>query len=179
MADCFLGEIRMFGGNYAPQDWAFCNGQLMPINQNDALYALIGVTYGGDGQVNFNLPDFRGRVAVHRGTGSGLTPRTIGQTFGTETAALTNANQLPAHTHTLSANGTASNTDTPSATTVIGPVTSTNNMKSFTALNTTTVSMNSAAISSTTGGSQAHNNLMPSLCVSFIIALNGLFPTQS
>src|SRR6266545_636382 len=98
MADPFIGEIRMFGGNFAPLGWAFCNGQLLAISQYDALFALIGTTYGGDGQTTFALPNLQGRIPIHMGTGGGLSPRTIGESSGTETVTLT-VDQLPMHDH--------------------------------------------------------------------------------
>ena len=100
MSNPFLGELRLVGGNFAPRGWAFCAGQLLPIAQNDALYALIGTTFGGDGQVTFGLPDLRGRVVIGQGTGSGLSSYVIGQMSGTESVTL-NQNQMPAHNHTL------------------------------------------------------------------------------
>src|SRR6266436_3949024 len=98
MSNPFIGEIRMFAGNFAPAGWAFCNGQLMPISENDALFNLIGTTYGGDGQATFALPDLQGRGPIHQGQGPGLSSRQIGETFGTEEVTLT-VSQLPAHRH--------------------------------------------------------------------------------
>lgn len=102
MSDPFVGEIRMFAGNFAPRQWAFCNGQLMAISQNDALFSLLGTIYGGDGRSSFGIPDMRGRIPMHWGTGPGLTPRPIGQKMGVESVALT-ANQIPSHSHTMQA----------------------------------------------------------------------------
>src|SRR5512135_3630836 len=98
MSSPYIGEIRLFGGNFAPVGWAFCDGALVPISENDALFNLIGTTYGGDGQLTFALPDLRGRLPMHMGTGPGLSPRTIGEQGGVETVTLT-ANQIPAHSH--------------------------------------------------------------------------------
>ena len=106
MADPFLGEIRVTGFNFAPRGWALCDGQLLPINQNTALFALLGTQFGGNGQTTFALPDLRGRVPIHQGQGPGLTPRTIGETGGAESATL-NVAQLPPHTHTALASGGA------------------------------------------------------------------------
>src|SRR3569623_1528496 len=110
--DNFLGEIRMFAGNYAPEDWHFCDGSTLQINQFDALYALLGTTYGGDGRVTFGLPDLRGRAPVHKGTGTGLPPVTLGQKGGSETVSLPAAN-LPPHTHPLNAVNAPATTNTP------------------------------------------------------------------
>lgn len=175
MSDQFYGEIRMFGGNYAPQGWALCQGQPLQINQYDALYSLIGTTYGGDGVTTFNLPDLRGRVPVHMGTGPGLTQRTIGQSLGTENVALT-TDTLPTHTHTLNA-GSATGTLYDPAGNILAGCTTTNALQSYTTTNATPTAMNSAAIQSA-GSSQPHNNMMPTLCINFIIALEGYFPQR-
>jgi len=113
VSDQFIGEIRMFAGNFAPQGWALCDGQLVSISQNIALFSVIGTTFGGDGQVSFALPDLRGRVPIHRGTGSGLTPRAIGAAGGAEAVALTAA-QMPSHTHVPRAKAGAGASSTPS-----------------------------------------------------------------
>lgn len=176
MSDNFYGEIRMFGGNYAPQDWALCQGQALQISQNDVLYSLIGVTYGGDGITTFNLPDLRGRVPIHMGTGAGLTPRTIGQSLGAETVTLT-ADTLPSHTHTLNA-GSATGTLYDPAGNILAGCTTTNALQSYTTTNATPIVMNPAAIQSA-GSSQAHSNMMPTLCINFIIALTGYFPQRA
>ncbi|MDQ6777385.1 MAG: tail fiber protein, partial [Actinomycetota bacterium] len=104
MSEPFLGEVRTFGFNFAPRGWAFCNGQLLPISQNTALFSLLGTQYGGDGIQTFALPDLRGRVGIHQGSGPGLSPYAIGQTGGTETVTLT-SNEMPAHNHSVNASG--------------------------------------------------------------------------
>lgn len=171
MGTPFIGTIRMFGGNFAPVGHAMCSGQLMSISQNDALFALIGTTYGGDGQNTFALPDMRGRVPVHQGSGPGLSNYTIGQAAGTETVTLTTG-QMPAHTHTLGANSTDGSLTSPQ-----------NNFWGLATDNrysnaAPAAGMNPAQVSSQ-GGSQPHENMMPYLCINFIIALEGFFPSQN
>ncbi|WP_135556021.1 phage tail protein [Paenibacillus cymbidii] len=171
MSDQYLGEIRMFSGNYAPQGWALCNGQLLPINQNEALYALLGTTYGGDGRSTFGLPDLQGRVPVHMGknpvTG---TAYPLGQKAGTETVTLEQS-MLPAHTHPVGAQQLAGNSTSPANNIW---ATSTNKVYADTAPNG---QMDPATISSI-GGNQPHNNMMPFSTVTFIIALQGNYPSQ-
>lgn len=166
----------MFSGNYAPQDWAFCDGTLLAISQNDVLYSLIGVTYGGDGATNFKLPDLRGRIPIHKGTGPGLTPRTIGQFGGTE-AETVNETTMPTHTHPLYASSSAGNGNTPSGTKVPAQIGGSNTPYLYAANATTPVTMNASSVTGITG-SQAHSNLMPALCINYIIALNGYYPQQ-
>lgn len=176
MADCFLGEIRMFGGNYAPENWVLCQGQTLAISQNDVLYSLIGTTYGGDGVTYFKLPDMRGRVPVHMGTGTGLTPRTIAQSFGTETEAMS-AQTMPAHTHTLYAAGSEANLYNPGGN-ILATNTTASTVQSYTTTNALPISMHASAVQSA-GSSQSHNNMMPALCVNFIIALQGYYPQRA
>jgi microcystin-dependent protein len=171
MAQPFVGEIRMFGGNFAPAGWAFCDGQLLSIAENEVLFALIGTTYGGDGQSTFALPDLRSRVPLHQGQGPGLSPRVIGSMGGSETVALT-ASQLPTHSHRLaSASGATLGDPTGDAVANTGAAA----MYGGGAAN---VAMDPAA-SVAAGGNQPHNNLMPYLGVSFIISLFGIFPSQA
>lgn len=166
MGSPYIGEIRMFAGNFAPAGWAFCQGQSMPISENDALFALIGTTYGGDGQTTFNLPDLRGRIPIHAGTNF-----TLGQMGGTEQVTLT-ANQMPAHTHPPLDVGGTGNQATPQ-----GGVWALSNLGQF-SNEAPNGSMSPQAISPA-GGSQPHENMMPYLCVSFIISLYGIFPQQN
>ncbi len=171
MSQPFIGEIRMFAGNFPPVGWARCDGQLMPISQNDALFALIGTTYGGDGVNTFALPDLRGRVPVHQGPGPGLSPWVIGQSFGSETVTLT-SNQLPAHAHTQQASKDA-------ATGAVGPsgapgVASTPLYGS----GVMDVPMAGAAVAAA-GGGQPHDNMAPFTALTFIISLFGVFPSRS
>ena len=172
MSNPFIGEIRMFGGNFAPQGWAFCDGTLMQISQNDTLFNLIGTTYGGDGQNTFALPDLRGRVPIHQGTAAGLSTYVIGENGGVETETLSTT-QIPAHRHGLLAN--------PAPGALSGPSGSYFGASSSLALysgNSPNASLNAAALSNG-GGSQPHDNLQPFLCVSFIISLFGVFPTRN
>ncbi|MDX2149952.1 MAG: tail fiber protein [Bryobacteraceae bacterium] len=173
MADPFIGEIRMFGGNFAPVGWAFCEGQLLPIDQNDALFVLIGTIYGGDGQTTFALPDLRGRVPVHRGSGAGLT-LTIGQAGGEETVTLT-PNQLPAHTHGVAGSAGGGTKTSPAGNFWASEPNA--EAAAFTS-SAPDAQMGAGAIGNT-GGSQPHSNLQPYLCVSFIVALVGIFPSRN
>lgn len=171
--DPFLGEIKMFGGNFAPSGWALCNGQLLPISQNTALFSLLGTFYGGDGVQTFALPNLQGRVAVHWGQGAGLSSYVIGQQGGSESIALTQQ-QMPQHNHTmgtLSSPGTASRPNTqllaqPTSGSIYGPAPSDGS------------ALNQAAISQA-GGNQPHANIQPYLSVTFIIALRGIFPSRN
>ncbi len=113
MSEPFVGEIRMFAGNFAPRGWAFCDGQLLAVSQNDALFSLLATVYGGDGRTTFGLPDLRGRIPIHAGTGPGLSPRRLGAKFGTEEETLT-VNQLPSHSHTLQVSTAAATQNSPS-----------------------------------------------------------------
>jgi microcystin-dependent protein len=182
----FIGEIRMFGFNFAPRGWATCDGQLLQISQNSALFSLLGTTYGGDGVTNFALPDLRGRVPIHAGNGPGLTPRQLGQTGGTETVAL-NANQVGSHTHaaTTIVTGHASSDEGTSATPTDSiPAKSGSGDPDFSdPANADTTLDTDAHTASTTisnaGGGQAHPNIQPFECVNFCIALVGVFPSRN
>ncbi|MFD2170019.1 phage tail protein [Tumebacillus lipolyticus] len=165
MSESYLGEIRMFAGNFAPQGWALCNGQLLSIAENEALFALLGTTYGGDGQTTFALPDLQGRVAIHPNT-----TYVRGTKGGSETVTVV-ANQLPQHTHIANANNTLSDGDT-SANAIWGKTIHTNFGSG------TTQNMSAQTIASV-GGNQPHENMMPTTTISFIISLYGIFPPQS
>ena len=171
MSEAYIGEIRMFGGNYAPQNWAPCDGRLLSIAENDVLYALLGTTYGGDGVSTFGLPDLRGRLPIGMGQGPGLSPRVQGQSMGVENVSLTVA-QTPAHTHTFAAGGASSSASpqnlVPAAATGL----------SFYASAPTPSAWLAPGTVETVGGGQPHGNVMPSLAVGFIIALAGIFPSQ-
>ena len=173
MSEPFVGEIRMFAGNFAPRGWALCDGQLLAVSQNDALFALLGTIYGGDGRTTFGLPDLRGRVPIHMGTGPGLSRRTIGEKAGAEGEILS-ADQVAAHRHTLfGSTGQAFDTDP------AGRLTATSASGNLYG-DGIGVSMNGAAIAAAGQGSpQSHSNLMPTLCVNFIIALFGIFPSRN
>lgn len=177
MSEPFIAEIRIFAGNFAPRNWAFCDGQLLPISQNSALFSLIGTTYGGDGRSTTALPNLQGRAPMHPGRGPGLTSRRLGEKTGTETVTLVEA-QIPSHSHT--ARGSTS---------VGTPNLAPNTQASFaqqgfgdrlysTNTSTNLVDMASEALS-TTGGGQAHENMQPFLTMNFIIALQGLYPARS
>lgn len=163
MGTPFMGEIKMISWNFPPKGWAFCNGQLLPINQNQALFSLFGTMYGGNGQTNFALPDLRDRTPIHVGSGF-----TQGQRGG-ETAHTLNVSEMPAHTHTPAANTAAANAGlpTPNFWSATGAYAGSSNS-----------AMNSQSITNT-GGSQAHNNLQPYLVINFIVALQGIFPSQT
>ena len=166
MAQPYIGEIRMFAGNFAPSGWALCNGQLLAISQNDALFNLIGTTYGGDGQSTFGLPDLRGRMPVHQGPGFALA-----QQGGTESVTLT-TQQLPAHSHVPAAAGNPGNSDSPAGAGAWAAVAT----PQYSAAATNS-SMNAGALS-LSGGGQPHDNMMPYCTVNFIISLFGIFPSQ-
>lgn len=167
----YLGEIRMFGGSYAPAGWALCDGSLVPIAENDALFTLIGTTYGGDGVTNFALPDLQGRVLVHQGQNPQTqTTFSLGQKGGSEEVTL-NTEQMPAHTHAVSAQTAGGEIDTPDQ----GYFAQTQQLYSSSA---PSARMN-AALVAPAGGSQPHENMMPFLTVNFIIATSGIFPSAS
>lgn len=165
MGTPFMGEIKLISWNYAPKGWALCNGQTLPINQNQALFSLFGTAYGGDGRVNFKLPDFRGKIPIHFGNG-----HTIGETAGTESVTI-NQQTMPTHIHFLNANST--NADTPIASGHFFGATANLYVApgSLTNLQPATVS--------NFGGSQAHENRQPYLALNFIVALQGIFPSQN
>jgi len=169
----FVGEIRMFGGNFAPSGWAFCQGQLMPISENDTLFNLIGTTYGGDGQETFGIPDLQGRLPVHAGQGPGLSQNyQIGEKAGVESVTLT-TNQIPVHTHPFMASTAVANSNSPTNQVIAQ---STQRAAYFEASTTTNLA---ASAVSPAGGSQPHDNFQPYLCISFIISLFGVYPTQN
>mgnify|MGYP000036760366 CR=1 FL=1 len=172
MSDPFIGEIRMFGGNFAPLNWSFCNGDLIAISQNDTLFTLIGTTYGGDGQETFALPNLYGRIPIHQGQGPGLSSRIIGESSGTETVTLS-PNQVPVHTH-----GFLSDTNAAAGLTPQNSFLATGNSDIYTTDTSTPSAMNPGAIT-ISGGSQPHDNMMPFLAVNFIISLYGIFPSRA
>lgn len=172
MAQPYVGEVRMFAGNFAPDGWAFCAGQLMAISENDVLFTLIGTTYGGDGQSTFRLPDLQGRIPIHFGTGPSGVTRVQGETGGQESVTIS-PGQLPGHAHSFGViHGAPGNQVSPSGRV---PAMSLNVVPYTVA--PPTVPMNASAIVPT-GGSQPHDNLQPFLCLNFIISLFGIFPSQ-
>jgi microcystin-dependent protein len=169
MAQPYVGEIRMFAGNFAPAGWMFCEGQLLPISEYETLFNLIGTTYGGDGQSTFALPDLRGRIPLHQGNGF-----TLAETGGVETVTLT-VSQIPAHSHPLLASN--SNTTTNDPTSNLGAHVTVAATFPY-GTDSPLQPMSPSAVTST-GGSQPHNNFQPYLCVDFIISLFGIFPSQT
>jgi microcystin-dependent protein len=170
MAEPYIGEIRMVGFSFAPIGWAFCDGALQAIDQNTALFTLIGTFYGGDGVQTFGLPNLQGRVPIHQGSNQG-TSFVIGERAGSETITLT-TNQLPAHNHALQASTTAGNSNSPGGN-LQAATQSVNAYVPPTAITAMT------SVSTGAGGSQPHENMQPYLVVNFIIALFGIFPSQS
>ena len=171
MAEQFIGEIKMFGGNFAPRGFAVCNGQLLPIAQNTALFSLLGTTYGGNGTTTFALPNLQGRVPLHQGQGPGLSPRTMGESFGSQAVTLTGA-QMPMHSHAQRAStSAASSTAGPSG----APAASTTSIYGS---GSPQVAMAAAAVG-VAGGSQPHDNMAPYTVLNFIIALQGIFPSRN
>ncbi len=166
MSEPFLSEIKLVSFNFPPKGWALCNGQLLPINQNQALFALLGTTYGGNGQTNFALPNLRGKVPIHMGGG-----HTLGEAAGS-TSVTVNIQQLPTHTHPLMGSQTVGDTPVPTNTVLAStPAKIYGPPVSLTTLNPANVS--------SVGGSQPHNNMMPYLVLNFIIALQGIFPSRN
>lgn len=198
--DPFLAQIIMFGGNFAPRGWAFCDGQLLPIASNSALFSLLGTTYGGDGRTTFALPDLRGRTPIHPGTGPGLSTYVLGQRGGEERVTL-NQLQIPSHTHFTSASSTAQSTLMLSskASSSAAPVTSgslgkvsappksSNNAQIYNDeqpdvaqhIDSVQTEVGTTVNVQSTGGSQAHNNMQPFNTVNYIIAMVGAFPSRS
>jgi microcystin-dependent protein len=173
MPQPYIGEIRMFAGTFAPVDWAFCDGQTLPISEYDTLFQLIGTTYGGDGEETFNLPDLRGRAPKHQGTGNGLNTYIIGEPGGVEQVTLT-VQQIPNHRHALLATTGSGTTADPKGNIVAS------SPSSATYVDGVTPSYALAATSLTPrGGSQPHDNRMPYLAVHHIISLYGIFPSQT
>lgn len=183
MSEPFLAEIRMVGFNFAPRGWAFCDGQILPINQNQSLYSLLGTNYGGDGRTTFALPDLRGRTPIHE-----TNQRRLGQKGGAETVTLT-SNDLPAHRHTLKASSTGANSNVASNNILANTIKQKKNepdkpkkekgvkiYRDPDAAMMTSLSNNAV---SNAGGGQAHNNMQPYLTINFCIALRGLFPSRN
>jgi microcystin-dependent protein len=167
MAQPYVGEIRMFAGNFAPAGWMFCEGQLLPISENETLFQLIGTTYGGDGQSTFALPDLRGRLPIHQGNGL-----ILAETGGAEEITLT-VNQIPAHGHPMLASGNPGSVSAPQGAVVAKTTTG------FAYINESPSANMAATAIGSAGGSQPHNNFQPYLCVDFIISLFGIFPSPT
>ena len=167
MSEPFIGEIILFAGNFAPRGWALCNGQILAISQNTALFSILGTTYGGNGQTTFALPDLRGRVPVHPGQGPGLSPYDLGQAGGTETVTL-NVAEMPQHTHPQPATNGEQTTNRPN-----GALPARGGVYAQTSDGSTLTPP------SPVGGSQPHNNIQPYLGLNYIIALEGIFPSRN
>lgn len=183
MVDAVMGEIRPFAGNYAPEGWALCNGQKLSISEYNALFSLLGITYGGDGVSTFALPDLRGRAPVGQGQGPGLTNRVLGQQGGASTAQLVTAN-LPPHNHAFSVSGNEGSTNTPAADVVLATPQAQAGGTIYAYVSPTASpaptqqTFDAATVTTAPGGAQPHNNLMPSLAINYIIATLGLYPTR-
>lgn len=175
MANPFVGEIRILAGNFAPRGWAFCDGQLMRISQNTALFSLLGTTYGGDGRTTFALPDLQGRAPVHAGQGPGLTLRALGE-LGGETMSALLVSELPTHTHAANAVDAAGNQNSPIGHTWAQAKTGRRTVPMYADRSGTAPVMSAAAFVGS--ALNAHNNMPPYLCLTFIIALQGVFPAR-
>jgi microcystin-dependent protein len=173
MSSPFVGEIRMFGGNFAPVGWAFCAGQLMAIAEYDVLFNLLGTTYGGDGQETFGLPDLQGRVPVHQGQGPGITQNyVIGEQYGVENVTLT-ANQMPVHNH-----GLVASTNAGATTSAVNNILSADPSNQLYTQDVGSVAMAASNVSAI-GGSQPHDNMQPYIAINYIISLFGIFPSPT
>ncbi len=172
MSQPYVGEIRMFAGNFAPAGWMFCEGQLLPISENETLFQLIGTTYGGDGESTFNLPNLQSRIPIHQGQGNGLSPRTLAEMAGAEQVTLS-TQQMPVHNHTMVASLNVGGSSSPDNQVLAAGT----NVQFFRAI---APNANMASnIISPAGGSQPHTNVMPYLCINYIISLFGIFPQFS
>jgi len=176
MSEPFLAEIRMFGGNFAPRGWAFCDGQLLEISQNSALFSLLGTTYGGDGRSTFGLPDLRGRSPLHAGRASGLTYRALGEKGGMEQVTLS-TDQMPAHGHQAQIHCNEGPGDSPSPRDKVLSADASGMTASYHGAPNTIMSPEAVTVNDA-GGSQAHDNMSPYLALNFIIALQGIYPSR-
>ncbi|MCB0668781.1 MAG: phage tail protein [Saprospiraceae bacterium] len=172
MSEPFVGEIRMFGGNFAPRGWAFCDGQLLAVSQNDALFSLLGTIYGGDGETTFGLPDLRGRIPIHAGHGPGLSERRLGAKGGEEKVTLM-VNQMPSHNHAWQVSNSTADNRSPAD----SPYANTQNPDVYQDSEDNLAAFNNDMVSSA-GGSHSHTNMMPFLCINFIVALVGIYPSR-
>ena len=173
MAERYIGEIRMFGANFAPAGWALCNGQLIPIAQNTALFSILGTTYGGNGITTFGLPDLRQRMPMHAGSGPGLTVRDLGEQGGEQTTTLT-AQQMPSHSHAMAASNATATVQSPANAVLAKPVT-----LSAPYHDPAAMAPSPSGPLGMAGGGAGHNNMQPYLVVNFIIALTGNFPPRN
>lgn len=176
MSEPFLAEVRIVGFDFAPRGWAFCDGQILPINQNQSLYSLLGTTYGGDGRTSFALPDLRGRVPIHVGRSNGGQEHTLGQKSGEETHTLS-VNEIPQHSHALDAVNETAGAANPAGNFLARPVSALGSVYSDASTGANT-NLNDNSVGRV-GGSQAHDNMQPYIAVNFCIALQGLFPSRN
>ncbi|HEX9160073.1 MAG TPA: tail fiber protein [Thermoanaerobaculia bacterium] len=178
MSNPFVAEIRIFAGNFAPTGWALCNGQLLPISQNTALFSLLGTTYGGNGQSNFALPNLQGSAPMHPGQGPGLTLRSLGETGGEQAVTLLST-EMPSHTHTMQCSTMATAPNASPTNNVLAPSGGRGRPVPYApSVPANNIPMSPSAVS-VTGGSQPHNNMPPFLSLTFIIALQGVFPARA
>ena len=176
MSEPYIGQIIMFAGDFAPKGWQFCQGQLLSIAQNSALFSILGTTYGGDGRTTFALPDLRGRVPIQPGQGPGLSAYGLGQAAGQENVTLLIPN-IPAHNHTLTAHNGQGDSASPEGA-LPAMVVDPNTQQALTAFSTTPNTTMASASVSLAGGSQPHTNVQPYLCINFIIAIEGIYPSR-
>jgi len=174
--DPYLGDIRLFAGSFAPVGWVICDGRLLSISQNDALFAIVGTIYGGDGINTFAVPDLRGRLPIGQGTGTGLSPRVIGQQFGVESVTLLTT-QIPSHNHTLNASTAAPSTSPSPAGTVFAH-SDIDNIYTSPPASPVPQTMNAATVQAA-GGAQPHNNVMPTTAINYIMCTAGIFPSRN
>jgi len=172
MSEPFLGEIQIVPYNFAPRGWAFCNGQILPISQNTALFSILGTTYGGNGTTNYALPNLQGATPIHWGQGAGLSSYIVGDVGGTPSVTLLSS-EMPAHTHQLSGDGSAATTGTPNASESLGKA----DVPMYNGATSLTPMSNSAI--GVAGGGAPHNNLQPYLVLSFVIAMQGVYPSRN
>jgi microcystin-dependent protein len=172
MSDPFIAEIKIFAGNFAPRNWAFCDGQLLPISQNTALFSLVGTTYGGDGRTTMGLPNLQGRAPMHPGNGPGLTNRRLGEMVGTEEVTLNDAQAMAPHTHALGVSSNTTQADPAGAASVgaVAMYSSGGSAQAMAADAVSTVGSNATA---------SHENMQPCLTLNFVIALQGLYPSRN
>jgi microcystin-dependent protein len=175
MANPFVAEIRIFPFNFPPKGWAFCDGQILPLSQNTALFSLLGTTYGGDGKSNFALPNMQGNAPMHPGQGPGLSLHDLGETGGSDTVTLLES-EIPSHSHSVEASTTSAASPTPGPTVTLGKANGITAYSTITNANIVSMSDNTVAPA---GGDQPHNNLMPYLTLNFCIALQGVYPPRT
>ena len=174
MSDPFVAEIRMFAGNFAPRGWALCNGQILPISQNTALFSLLGTTYGGNGQSTFALPDLQGRAPMHAGSGPGLSPHFLGEEAGVDSVTLLTS-EMPSHSHLLLGTNARAGVGSPDGNTLNRSV----GENAYQTTSTSSLVAMAPAMVAPVGGNLPHNNRQPYLTVTFIIALQGIYPPRS